>query len=87
MIKTTDNKKLSHKGYAGSCIMAMCIGLEILHDSTKRCTGDVKNHQKQKKGLTVFSCKSLLLLARPKRFERSTDGFVVRYSIQLSYGR
>ncbi len=26
-------------------------------------------------------------MARPKRFERSTDGFVVRYSIQLSYGR
>jgi tRNA(adenine34) deaminase len=40
-----------------------------------------------KKGLTVFSRKSLFLLARPKRFERSTDGFVVRYSIQLSYGR
>ncbi len=31
-----------------------------------------------KKGLTAFSRKSLFLLARPKRFERSTDGFVVR---------
>jgi hypothetical protein len=39
-----------------------------------------------KKGLT-FSCKPLILLVRPARFERATNGFVVRYSIQLSYGR
>jgi hypothetical protein len=53
MIKTADNKKLSHKGYAGSCIMAMCIGLEILHDSTKRCKGDVKTIRNKKRAYSI----------------------------------
>ena len=30
---------------------------------------------------------SFILLARPARLERATCGFVVRRSIQLSYGR
>ena len=30
---------------------------------------------------------SLFLLVRPARFERAAYGFVVRHSIQLSYGR
>ena len=30
---------------------------------------------------------SLILLARPARFERAAYGFVVRHSIHLSYGR
>jgi hypothetical protein len=29
----------------------------------------------------------LVLLVRPARFERAAYGFVVRHSIQLSYGR
>ena len=36
---------------------------------------------------SVKATKSLILLARPKRFELLTPRFVVWCSIQLSYGR
>ena len=40
-----------------------------------------------RKGLQTEICKPLILLARPGGFEPPTYGFVVRHSIQLSYGR
>lgn len=39
-----------------------------------------------KKGLTI-SCKPLIFLVRPERFELPACGFEVRRSIRLSYGR
>ena|GEM_PF-1557256 len=43
--------------------------------------------QKLTKGLQKTAYKPLILLARPAGFEPATYGFVVRHSIQLSYGR
>ena len=40
-----------------------------------------------KKGVNGNPANPLKFLARPGRLERPTYGFVVRHSIQLSYGR
>jgi hypothetical protein len=67
--------KMSAKQFSLSCVNAMLLTGENKQQvkTLDRCW---KKSSETKKGLTVFSCKPLLLLARPKRFERSTDGFV-----------
>ncbi len=54
----------------------------LIHDNISK-----KSHTAKEKGLQPITCNPLILLARPEGFEPSTSGFVVRRSIQLSYGR
>ena len=41
----------------------------------------------KRKRATVFVCNPLKFMVRPAGFEPAAYGFVVRHSIQLSYGR
>lgn len=46
-----------------------------------------KIEPENKKGFQAKTWKPLSFVARPARFEHATPWFVVKYSIQLSYGR